>query len=82
MADTTWSWAHDGTTTNGALEFLADGGVKWDDGKKQGSWRLTHEGEILQTTFNGIYHMLYYTGGKATLITPTRSPPSSMVMKS
>ena len=78
----TWSWAHDGTNANGVLEFLSDGGVKWNNGNRQGSWLLKDDGTILETTFNGVYHKLRYEGGKAILIEPIRSPPSTMTMTS
>jgi hypothetical protein len=73
-----WYWAHDGSNTNGVIEFLSDGGVKWDDGDRHGNWKLRDDGTLLETSFNNIYHELRYVNGKAILIVPSRSPQSTM----
>ena len=76
----TWIWAHDGTTSDGVLELLADGRVKWYYGDRQGSWELRDGGKILDITFNSVFHELKYKDGKANLIVPSRTPPSSMTI--
>ena len=81
-SESTWNWAHDGTNVNGVVTFLADGRVKWDNGRSHGFWRLRDGGTILETEFNRIEHTLYYENEKATLIRPIRSPPSTMIIVS
>ena len=75
-----WTWAHNGTTPNGIIEFLADGGTKWFNGQRQGSWKLKQSGTILETEFNGVHHELFYCAAerKAVLKSPVRNPPSVM----
>ncbi|XP_063695005.1 uncharacterized protein LOC134826540 [Bolinopsis microptera] len=75
-----WNWAHDGITNNGVLELLGDGAVKFNNGRRQGSWGLRDCGRILGTTFYGRYHELRYEDGIATLVIPKRSPPSIMTL--
>ena len=75
-----WTWAHNGTIPNGIIEFLADGGTKWYNGQRQGSWKLKQSGTLLKTEFNGVHHELFYCAAekKAVLKSPVRNPPSVM----
>ena len=83
MAGTKWDWAHDGTKNNGVIEFLYDGTTRWNNGKTQGFWKVKENGTVLETKFNGIYHKLKYLADekKAVLMTPIRTPASTMMEK-
>ena len=76
----TWSWAHDGTNENGIVELLADGTVTWKGGEKEGYWKLNEEKTVLEIYMGLVHHKLEYDGdqGKAILISPVRSPFTTM----
>ena len=83
MTRTSWNWAHDGASSNGIIEFLPSGETRWNNGEKQGFWKVNDSGKVLETRFNGIHHTLKYMADekKAVLVIPNRSPASTMKMK-
>ena len=78
IKDSKWSWAHDGTNVNGALDLLGDGGVKWNEGERQGGWEVRENGTVLDVTFGGVCHKFTYKDDRAVLFCPDRNPASVM----
>ena len=82
MSGTVWVWSDDGERPKGLLEFLADGKIKSQLGKRQGGWTIKDGGFKLALNFNGGDHILssFSQDEVAILLKPIRYPPSSMVL--
>ena len=87
-----WSWADDGTNESLILKLNADGSLTWREGEEPGTWRLINSGTSMETFTNGGMvleiefdrnsYKLEYDGdkSKAILISPVRSPFSTMTL--
>ena len=61
------------------VKLQSDGSVTWTGG----NWKLAKDGTVLQILFNNVFHELLWDEeeGKAVLIEPVRTPPSTMTLK-